>query len=254
MRWSRTPWVGCASRPAPGEHGFLADPGLIFKFLSRCWPGAWLGSRPQPGGEVFLKSSTANSFCPLWRGRADILRNPSGQFTAHRRLINRNAELFEYTMRQVLSAPTHDTVGRNRSALNKPSECRCLSLSLAGLPVALPSMRCVDTRRSRCHSSSTWSRMAVPIRAGSEHRPSNITLMFLPAQEARRALNIRRKHMAVHAPITGFPTGYSRPYDAYRRAAHCEASGTVRLIDSDFLPFGNPLNESPSMLDGISSP
>ena len=67
-----------ASRPAPGEHGFLADPGLIlppnfYRGVGR-EPGSDL---PQPGGEVFLKSSTANSFCPLWRGRADILRNPS---------------------------------------------------------------------------------------------------------------------------------------------------------------------------------
>ena len=29
--------------------------------------------------EVFLKSSMANSFCPLWRGRAEILANPSAR-------------------------------------------------------------------------------------------------------------------------------------------------------------------------------
>ena len=114
-----------ASRPAPGEHGFLADPGLIlppnfYRGVGR-EPGSDL---PQPGGEVFLKSSTANSFCPLWAWSRRYLAKPQRpQFTAHRRLINRNAELFEYPMRQVLSAPTHDTVDRrNRSALNKPSE------------------------------------------------------------------------------------------------------------------------------------
>ena len=114
-----------ASRPAPGEHGFLADPGLIlppnfYRGVGR-EPGSDL---PQPGGEVFLKSSTANSFCPLVAWSRRYLAKPQRpQFTAHRRLINRNAELFEYPMRQVLSAPTHDTVDRrNRSALNKPSE------------------------------------------------------------------------------------------------------------------------------------
>ena len=96
-----------ASRPAPGEHGFLADPGLIlppnfYRGVGR-EPGSDL---PQPGGEVFLKSSTANSFCPLVAWSRRYLAIPQRpQFTAHRRLINRNAELFEYPMRQVRSCP-----------------------------------------------------------------------------------------------------------------------------------------------------
>ena len=113
-----------ASRPAPGEHGFLADPGLIlppnfYRGVGR-EPGSDL---PQPGGEVFLKSSTANSFCPLWRGRADILRNPSVlRFTAHRRLINRNAELFEYPMRQVLFSANPRHRGSPESVRSQQAE------------------------------------------------------------------------------------------------------------------------------------
>ena len=113
-----------ASRPAPGEHGFLADPGLILtKFLSRSWPGAWLGSPPTRRGS-FFKILDGKLVLPLVAWSRRYLAKPQRpQFTAHRRLINRNAELFEYPMRQVLSAPTHDTVDRrNRAALNKPSE------------------------------------------------------------------------------------------------------------------------------------
>ena len=114
-----------ASRPAPGEHGFLADPGLIlppnfYRGVGR-EPGSDL---PQPGGEVFFKILDGKLVLPLVAWSRRYLAKPQRpQFTAHRRLINRNAELFEYPMRQVLSAPTHDTVDRrNRSALNKPSE------------------------------------------------------------------------------------------------------------------------------------
>ena len=112
-------------RPAPGEHGFLADPGLIlppnfYRGVGR-EPGSDL---PQPGGEVFFKILDGKLVLPLVAWSRRYLAIPQRpQFTAHRRLINRNAELFEYPMRQVLSAPTHDTVDRrNRSALNKPSE------------------------------------------------------------------------------------------------------------------------------------
>ncbi len=72
--------TGSAFRPASGELGLLIDPGFILE------PDLYLGvvrkpgtDRRQLGGEVFLKSSTANSFCPLWRGRAEILRNPSAR-------------------------------------------------------------------------------------------------------------------------------------------------------------------------------
>ncbi len=74
--WRRGP--ATAWRPAPRELCLLADPSLVLppNFHDGVgWePGADIF---QLGGKVFLKSSTANSFCPLWRGRAEILRNPS---------------------------------------------------------------------------------------------------------------------------------------------------------------------------------
>ena len=78
---------------------------------------------PNPAGK-FFKILDGKLVLPLVAWSRRYLAKPQRpQFTAHRRLINRNAELFEYPMRQVLSAPTHDTVDRrNRSALNKPSE------------------------------------------------------------------------------------------------------------------------------------
>ena len=134
-----------ASRPAPGEHGFLADPGLIlppnfYRGVGR-EPGSDL---PQPGGEVFLKSSTANSFCPLWRGRADILRNPSA-------LNSRPTVVSSTEMRNSSNIQCARSFRRQRTtpwiagigplSTSRASACRCLSLSLAGLPVALPSIR-----------------------------------------------------------------------------------------------------------------
>ena len=50
------PWVGCRVAPTlPGEHGFLADPGLILppNFYRRCWPGAWRRISPNPAGKFF---------------------------------------------------------------------------------------------------------------------------------------------------------------------------------------------------------
>ena len=88
---------GSAAASRPRRVSILADPGLILP------PDFYrVGREPARIWQVFLKSSTANSFCPLWRGRADHLAKPHRpQFT---RLINRNS--IEYPMRQVLSAPT----------------------------------------------------------------------------------------------------------------------------------------------------
>ena len=98
----------------------------------------------QPGGEVFLKSSTANSKCPLWRGRADILRNPSA-------LNSRPTVVSSTEMRNSSNIQCARSFRRQRTtpwiagigplSTNRASACRCLSLSLAGLPVALPSIR-----------------------------------------------------------------------------------------------------------------
>ena len=95
-----------ASRPAPGEHGFLADPGLILPPNFYRGVGREPGSDiPQPGGEVFFKILDGKLVLPLVAWSRRYLAKPQRpQFTAHRRLINRNAELFEYPMRQVLSA------------------------------------------------------------------------------------------------------------------------------------------------------
>ena len=237
-----------ASRPAPGEHGFLADPGLIlppnfYRGVGR-EPGSDL---PQPGGEVFLKSSTANSFCPLWRGRADILRNPSAlNSRAHRRLINRNAELFEYPMRQVLSAPTHDTVDRrNRSALNKPSE----RLSLPVIELGRLACRLAVNQTIRPLGVETENPVTDHLEPDStdpRRLRATATIVNLSQRKKRRlcpasfdALANRRSAGPSNLPVT-------QPLCPWR------TSVSVRLIDSDFLPFGNPLNESPSMLDGIS--
>ena len=100
---------------------------------------------PQPGGEVFLKSSTANSFCPLWRGRADILRNPSA-------LNSRPTVVSSTEMRNSSNIALSQVDFRQRA-------CRCLSLSLAGLPVALPSIRpsgpLALKRRTQSRTTST---------------------------------------------------------------------------------------------------
>ena len=165
-----------ASRPAPGEHGFLADPGLIlppnfYRGVGR-EPGSDL---PQPGGEVFLKSSTANSFCPLWRGRADILRNPSA-------LNSRPTVVSSTEMRNSSNIQCARSFRRQRTtpwiagigplSTSRASACRCLSLSLAGLPVALPSIRPSGplALKRRTQSRTTWS-PTVPIRAASVRRP-----------------------------------------------------------------------------------
>ena len=175
-----------ASRPAPGEHGFLADPGLIlppnfYRGVGR-EPGSDL---PQPGGEVFFKSSTANSFCPLWRGRADILRNPSA-------LNSRPTVVSSTEMRNSSNIQCARSFRRQRTtpwiagigplSTSRASACRCLSLSLAGLPVALPSIRPSGplALKRRTQSRTTWS-PTVPIRAApcdGHHRKSQ------PAQEA----------------------------------------------------------------------
>ena len=130
-----------ASRPAPGEHGFLADPGLIlppnfYRGVGR-EPGSDL---PQPGGEVFLKSSTANSFCPLWRGRADILRNPSA-------LNSRPTVVSSTEMRNSSNIQCARSFRRQRTtpwiagigplSTSRASACRCLSSSVRRLAVNL---------------------------------------------------------------------------------------------------------------------
>ena len=165
-----------ASRPAPGEHGFLADPGLIlppdfYRGVGR-EPGSDL---PQPGGEVFLKSSTANSFCPLWRGRADILRNPTA-------LNSRPTVVSSTEMRNSSNIQCARSFRRQRTtpwiagigplSTSRASACRCLSLSLVGLPVALPSIRPSGplALKRRTQSRTTWS-PTVPIRAASVRRP-----------------------------------------------------------------------------------
>ena len=130
-----------ASRPAPGEHGFLADPGLIlppnfYRGVGR-EPGSDL---PQPGGEVFFKSSTANSFCPLWRGRADILRNPSA-------LNSRPTVVSSTEMRNSSNIQCARSFRRQRTtpwiagigplSTSRASACRCLSIELGRLACRL---------------------------------------------------------------------------------------------------------------------
>jgi len=62
--------LGChraaaARCPAPREHGFLTDPSLVLPPNFYGAAGGKFGADfCQLGGEVFLKSSTANSFCP----------------------------------------------------------------------------------------------------------------------------------------------------------------------------------------------
>ena len=133
-----------ASRPAPGEHGFLADPGLIlppnfYRGVGR-EPGSDL---PQPGGEVFLKSSTANSFCPCGVVAPISCETPApsihGPPSSHQPKCG--------TLR-ISNAPgpfganaRHRGSPESDRSSSRASACRCLSLSLAGLPVALPSIR-----------------------------------------------------------------------------------------------------------------
>ena len=129
---------------------------------------------PNPAGKFFLKSSTANSFCPLWRGRADI-RNPSA-------LNSRPTVVSSTEMRNSSNIQCARSFRRQRTtpwiagigplSTSRASACRCLSLSLAGLPVALPSIRPSGplALKRRTQSRTTWS-PTVPIRAASVRRP-----------------------------------------------------------------------------------
>ena len=143
-------------------------------------------SRPGPGCGLRRRQGCQRFSWPRARpwSRRYLAKPQRPQFTAHRRLINRNAELFEYPMRQVLSAPTHDTVDRRIGPLStsRASACRCLSLSLAGLPVALPSIRPSGplALKRRTQSRTTWSRQyrSAPPPCDGHHRKSQ------PAQEA----------------------------------------------------------------------
>ena len=59
-------WSGSSPRPTPCDLGFLAHPGLILPPNLYLCVGWELGADFfQLGGKVFLKSSMANSFCPL---------------------------------------------------------------------------------------------------------------------------------------------------------------------------------------------
>ena len=60
----RRPGPGSAPRPAPGNLVFLADPGFVLPpqfYVGIGWEHG--ADRRQRGPEVFLKSSTASSFC-----------------------------------------------------------------------------------------------------------------------------------------------------------------------------------------------
>lgn len=66
--------------PAPREPGLPTDPGFIPPPDSHVGVDRKAGAGLlQFGGEVFSKSSTANSLCPWRRGRAEILANPSAR-------------------------------------------------------------------------------------------------------------------------------------------------------------------------------
>ena len=125
MRWSRSA-VGRLPRRAQRRVSMVFWPtraSSCHQISIAVLAGSLARICPNPAGK-FFKILDGKLVLPLVAWSRRYLAKPQRpQFTAHRRLINRNAELFEYPMRQVLSAPTHDTVDRrNRSALNKPSE------------------------------------------------------------------------------------------------------------------------------------
>ena len=156
-----------ASRPAPGEHGFLADPGLPPNFYRE--PGSDL---PQPGGEVFLKSFVL----PLVAWSRRYLAIPQRpQFTAHRRLINRNAELFEYPMARSFRRLDR----RNRSALNKSERLSLPVIELGRLACRLAVNQTIRPLGRRTQSRTTWS-PTVPIRAAAVRRPPSFSASAKP--------------------------------------------------------------------------
>ena len=126
-------------------------------------------------GNVGLKSSTVNSFCPLWRGRADILRNPSAlnsRPTVVSSTEMRNSSNIQCARSFRRQRTTPWIAGTGPLSTSRASACRCLSLSLAGLPVALPSIRPSGplALKRRTQSRTTWS-PTVPIRAAAVRRP-----------------------------------------------------------------------------------
>ena len=142
-------------------------------------------------------------------------------------------------MRQVLPAPTHDTVDRrNRSALNKPSE----RLSLPVIELGRLACRLAVNQTIRPLGVETENPVTAPPGArqyrsapppcDGHHRKSQ------PAQEAAGSV----QHPSTPWLTAEAPDHQNLPVT--QPLCPWRTSVSVRLIDSDFLPFGNPLNES----------
>src|ERR1700757_5441021 len=71
--WRR--WPGAAPCPSPGQLGLLANSCLVLppQLYGRSSREA-AGDARQTRGEAFLKSAMSSVFWPLWRGRAESLR------------------------------------------------------------------------------------------------------------------------------------------------------------------------------------
>jgi len=118
---------GSSLRPAPHQFGLLTDPGFILP------PDFYVGvgrepspDRLQLGGEVFLKSSTANSFCPRWRGRAVSLQNPNARSWRPTVVSSSEMPYSSHIHRaRILETPAHYTVDRHdRPLLDNPVQAR----------------------------------------------------------------------------------------------------------------------------------
>ena len=160
-----------ASRPAPGG-GFLADPGLILP------PNFYRGVGREPGSD---RRGSDRSVV----ARADILRNPSAlnsRPTVVSSTEMRNSSNIQCARSFRRQCTTPWIAGIGPLSTSRASACRCLSLSLAGLPVALPSIRPSGplALKRRTQSRTTWSPTvrSAPPPCDGHHRKSQ------PAQEA----------------------------------------------------------------------
>src|SRR5665647_1584398 len=131
--------------PAPGELVLLAYAGLVRP------PEFELGAARklrldlcQFGGKVFLKTFTSEPFWEKWRGRAESLAKPS-PFNSRPTVVSSseipNASKIHWarSLRRHRTTPWIAGIGPLSTIL--ATAWRCASLSLQGLPGALPSMR-----------------------------------------------------------------------------------------------------------------